>query len=107
MLRDLFRDKRGRLSAYGLSCGYIELAEYGKVPVTCHIVSPPFETIGPVVTVTLWHEHGAFHVRAHNHADGERISWEVFPTLGKARRCYDRTRTMAKRLVASREGAEC
>lgn len=61
---------RGRLTAYALACGHVESKEYGQT----HI--------------TLWSEHGQFHVRAHDRGAGRRF-WLSFHTLAEARRHFD------------------
>lgn len=68
------KTKAGKLTPYGLSCGYVELFEIGGV------------------TIRLWLEHGTYHVRGHNHTTGQRLYWEAFPgnNLTEARRFYDR-----------------
>jgi hypothetical protein len=68
-----FYDARKRLTAYALACGYMERKTYGN----CEI--------------TLWQEHGVYHVRAHVRAhDNERGRrfWASFRTLTEARRHY-------------------
>jgi hypothetical protein len=63
----------GQLTRYALSCGYVEFS-----PTTASTV------------ITLWREHGVYHVRAHNHETGQREAWRVFRTLTAARRFYRR-----------------
>jgi hypothetical protein len=63
-------DKRGRVTAYGLACGYVETKDgYGR-------------------TARLWREHGAYHVRATVTATRARVFWESFATLADARKRY-------------------
>ena len=70
---DKFKTKAGRLTPYALACGYLE----------------QFERDGN--QVTLWHEGGpCFHVRQHDFKNHERVFWDSFPTLGAARRRYDK-----------------
>ena len=69
---DKFHNSYGRLTAYALACGYVESKDLGAV----HL--------------SLWSEHGVFHVRAHNRGEGRRVFWESFRTLTDARRHYDR-----------------
>lgn len=45
MARSNIKTKAGRISAYGFACGYIEAVENGHKH------------------VTIWAEHGAYHVR--------------------------------------------
>lgn len=66
---------RGRLTRYGLSCGYIEQRWTKSAANT---------------QVTLWMEHSVFHVRAHCHGLGLRIFWDAFRTLTEARRRFAR-----------------
>lgn len=63
-------NKNGDLSAYGLGCGYIQSHNNHGL------------------NVTLWREHGAYHVRAHDFTTGKRMVWEVFGHLGPARKLY-------------------
>lgn len=71
------KDKRGRLTSYGLACGYVET-----------------KADGPLV-VTLWREHGAYHVRARNERSGRRAFWESFRLLADARKHYAHARAFA------------
>ena len=73
------KNKSGRLTAYALACGYVELFEKGP-----H-------------RLTLWREHGTLHVRHFNHESMERIFWECPETLTSARALFNR----AKRLIQS------
>lgn len=61
------RTKANEVSAYGFACGYSESRD------TEHGYS-----------VTLWREHGTYHVRIHD----RRIAWESFSTLAAARRFF-------------------
>jgi hypothetical protein len=47
--------------------------------------------------VTLWREHGAYHVRTHDFAKHERIAWDSARTLTEARRVF---RSHVKRFCA-------
>jgi len=58
------------LSSYALACGCIERKHYGNVQ------------------VTLWLEHGTYHVRAHDFEQHKRIFWDSFRTLSQARKCF-------------------
>ena len=58
------------LSAYNLACGYVQRFERGNF------------------TVSLWKEHGVYHVRAHEFDGRGRIAWEVFSTLKPARKAF-------------------
>lgn len=62
---------KDRLSAYALSCGYLETIDDNGV------------------NTTLWREHGTYHVRKHDHNTGKRIFWESFRKLNDARRRFD------------------
>lgn len=62
----------GRPTPYGFDCGYQETTEAHDV------------------TVTLYREHGTYHVRAHDHARHERLAWTRYEMIGPARREYDR-----------------
>ena len=63
-------------NGYQLRCGYVA---------TFHVEA---------LAVTMWHEHGAYHVRAHDHGagsplgNGGRLAWETFRHLSDARRCF-------------------
>jgi hypothetical protein len=63
-------DERGRLTSYGLSCGFIERERVGDV------------------SITLWREHDCYHVRGHNHATGKRLFWDGYKRLDAARQAY-------------------
>lgn len=67
-MSNIFRTKRGKLSLYALSCGYVEVWGDG------------------VQQTTLWREHGVYHVRSHNFEEHKRIQWDTAATLGEARR---------------------
>ena len=68
------RTKDGRwLSAYALACGYLETFQTGAE------------------RLTLWQEHGAYHVRRHHDEEGRRM-WDVAETLAEARRIFARER---------------
>ena len=63
----------GQLSAYGLACGYIMRRYSGKV------------------CVSLWQEHGTYHVRGvycKGDRKGDRAFWQTFGKLTEARRCF-------------------
>lgn len=68
------KTKSGRLTAYGLACGYIEECEYDGI------------------RTTLWHEGGpTLHVRQHDFNKHERVFWECFSfdEILLARKRYD------------------
>lgn len=67
-----YRTVRGRLTSYALACGYTESRYIGDV------------------RVSLLHEHGVYHVRAHDYGAGKRKFWEAFNKVGEARKCFDR-----------------
>lgn len=87
-----FRTLRGRLTRYALACGYIEQ----------HDTNPANVREGQ--RVTLWQEHGALHVRAHDFTTGQRLFWDCPATLKAARKRFD----AAKRAMqaASKGGAK-
>lgn len=70
------RTKSGHVSAYGFACGYVESVYHGRV------------------NVTLWQEHGVYHVRAHDHGERRRVFWESFRLLSDARRHFDHGRAL-------------
>jgi hypothetical protein len=61
-----------QLSAYNLACGDIEQ-----------------KTPRPEIVVTLWREHGCYHVRAHNFNTKTRLLWFVTPRLKEARSYFN------------------
>ena len=71
MSRPNFYTSKGRLTDYGLSCGYVETK---------------WTDSAAHVQVTLWKEHGVYHVRAHSHGIGARLWWDTFRTLTEARK---------------------
>ena len=58
------------LTHYELSGGYVQIAESNGT------------------RVTLWKEHGVFHVRAHDFDSGKRIVWKSYRTLTDAREAW-------------------
>lgn len=58
------------LTPYQLACGYVEQQEI------------------KTTRVTLWNEHGVYHVRAHDFEQRGRLAWEVFTKLTEAREFY-------------------
>ena len=67
------KNRAGRLTRYGLSCGYLETKEVGDV------------------VITMWQEGGPLvHVRAHDFSIGKRLSWESFEKLNDARKYFDK-----------------
>ena len=58
------------LSAYALSCGYLQSYSQANL------------------RVTLWREHGVYHVRAHEFDGAGRLDWQAFRTLHKARKHF-------------------
>jgi hypothetical protein len=78
--------KDGTLTAYGLACGYVE-SEWFNVNL------PSTEGI----KVTLWHELGCYHVRAHDFDASKRIFWDSFRSLPEARKRYRQAISELKR----------
>lgn len=71
-MKNEFRTKKGRLTYYALTCGYIEQTEKDNV------------------RTTLWYEGGnVFHVRKHDFNTHTRIFWSCFHKLSDARVCFD------------------
>lgn len=60
----------GLVSAYGFACGYCERAKFGETE------------------VSLWREHGVYHVRAHNFGYHGRLFWDSFRLLSDARKRF-------------------
>ena len=65
--------KNGTPTAYGFACGY-------------HAQRHPEGT--HLVTVTIWKEHGVFHVRAHDFTDQRRLCWNTFRLVNEAYRHF-------------------
>ncbi len=60
--------KRGRVTRYGLACGYQEYRERDGI------------------SIEMWGEHGIIHVCANNHNKVHmRIMWQSFHTMKDAR----------------------
>ena len=53
-----FKNANGDLSRYALACGYVQKRE-----------------VSPGIEVSLWREHGVYHVRAHDFENGRRVFW--------------------------------
>lgn len=68
-MRPVFHNKSGTLTAYALSCGYIETYETASA------------------AVHLYREHSCWHVRAFNRIERTRC-WHSFSTLTQARKFY-------------------
>jgi hypothetical protein len=79
-----FRDDDGRLTAYALACGDVEQYEIGDRHVWT-LENPQLSGR----QVTLWEEHGVYHVRHHDFERFGRISWSTHTKLSAARRYYD------------------
>lgn len=78
-MRDKFKTTKGRLTPYALACGYVETRTLAY---------------SDGATVTLWHEHGAFHVRAHD-KDSGRLFWATPETIQQARALFDMAEIVA------------
>ncbi len=61
----------GKLTAYGLACGYHDGREFDGL------------------RLSLWQEHGTYHVRLHDHRRGVRACWNSYDTLKAARAFYN------------------
>lgn len=75
-MRNATHTKRGRVTAYGFGCGYVERK-------------------GKLVQTELYMEHGTYHVRQFDRRPGAtefRVFWESFPRseLANARARYNR-----------------
>ncbi len=70
-------------SAYSLACGAFERKHYGPVQ------------------ITLWKEHGTYHVRAHDFENHQRRFWESFRTLKEARKHFDHAEALLVAGLAS------
>jgi hypothetical protein len=72
-MKNTIKNKNGFLSAYGLACGYIE------------------QKMNNNIEVTLYEEHGVYHVTAINRNYPTRKDckiWETFDLLGEAKKEY-------------------
>jgi hypothetical protein len=100
-LKGKFLTRAGRLTPYALTCGYQEQR-------TCELIT---DGVKEEVELTLWQECPglrSYHVKAVVLRYSEylkcdlvdrRLFWESFPTIGEARRCFDRhPATTLKRL---------
>ena len=77
MTTPAFYTKSGALTAYALGCGYVE-----QFNMTRHSVN---------LSVSLWHEHDCYHVRAHEFDGRGRLEWQAFGgRLGEARKAFKR-----------------
>jgi hypothetical protein len=56
-----FYTSKGWLTPYGLACGYIHN-----------------HTTPSGISTSFWMEHGAIHVRQHDHRTGTRVLWDTF-----------------------------
>lgn len=82
------RTKAGTISAYGFACGYVESVYHGRV------------------NVTLWQEHGVYHVRAHDHGNKRRVFWDSFRLLSDARSHFRHARALIVAHNTTREERE-
>jgi hypothetical protein len=71
----------GRTSAYGFACGYQDIENVGTIQ------------------VSMYQEHGCYHVRSYDHATHQRIAWHSTRELGRARALFHDTIREAKRLA--------
>lgn len=76
-----FRTDSGKLNAYAFSCGYIDRREFwdGR---------EGERTKGR--SVTMWHEHGCYHVRANCLFTAKQVEWFASSKLTDARKAYSR-----------------
>lgn len=86
MARSNTKTKDGRISAYGFACGYIEAVE------------------NDYKYVTIWAEHGAYHVRwqldkgeVYRYWTCEDNGWATFDALADARKQYDKVKKEVER----------
>lgn len=68
-----------QLNRYTLSCGFVQ-----------RITSPAN------IQLSLWLEHGIYHVRCHNFESHIRLFWESFHTLTAARTRFSQAARMYK-----------
>jgi len=78
-MNDKLVTKTKRITAYALACGHVERKEENNI------------------RLTLWHEHGCYHVRAHEFDGRGRLFWQSFDKLIDARSQFD---TQLKQLFA-------
>lgn len=67
------------LNKQQLACGYVQ-------------------SFGKDIIVRLWNEHCCYHVRVYDHNNKERLSWESFNTLTKARKAFASWKRTIKKL---------
>ena len=68
--------KDGTPSEWGFDCGHQQT-----------------ETIGSC-SAAIYKEHGAYHVRAHDHATHTRLMWQTFTDVNDARKAYHDARNL-------------
>ena len=68
-----FKNKDGQVSPYGFLCGHIQREEAGNTQLDLYADS-------------------CYHVRAYDFDEHERLTWESFETLGRARAYWKRCR---------------
>lgn len=73
-MKNKFYTSKGFLTAYALSCGYLETSK------RCDG--------GADKRVSLSMEHGAYHVKGFDFVENRRICWEVFINLTSARKYF-------------------
>ncbi len=74
-----------RLTAYELACGCVRSQYVGRV------------------NITLWMEHGTYHVRAHDHGNSKRLWWDSYTTVFAAHRRFEHGVKLLKLLRPSPE----
>lgn len=73
-----FYTSKGWLTSYALTCGYIEKHTHNGLQ------------------VTLWKEHGVYHVRAHDFNTHMRLFWDVTYSITEARKIYSKAKRSFK-----------
>jgi len=66
------------VTAYELACGAVDIRRkliLDRYPATDY-------------QLTLWREHGTYHVRLHNFSEHSRVFWDSFNTLAQARKRF-------------------
>ena len=61
-----------RITLFELACGGVRSQYVGRI------------------NITLWQEHGTYHVRAHDHGNSKRLWWDSYNKLGAADLSYEK-----------------
>jgi hypothetical protein len=78
-----FITRRRWLTSYALACGYVETQAQDVINKGT-LEWPDFKG----VSVSMWLDCGVYHIRVHNHTEGQRVLWECKDTLPEARKFF-------------------